>query len=205
MAKRQKLTHNDALGKLGTSTRACVDRIVETFNRATPSDIESGARWYGDAGAVALQLVALGVPTIEHAAGVISSLSPRTSWSRNVAGAVALVTTGTAPGCIAGNVSKARRVLESDAPLSLFDADKAPKTARFAANILGDCEVVTVDVWAARVAFGDRVEDPELALRRVGVYGAVEHAYRLAARRLGVDPVTAQATVWIVARNGRAA
>jgi hypothetical protein len=31
----------------------------------------------------------------------------------------------------------------------------------------------------------------------------VEHAYVLAGRRLGVDPVTVQATTWIVARNGR--
>jgi hypothetical protein len=62
---------------------------------------------------------------------------------------------------------------------------------------------VTVDVWAARVAFGPR-DDAEQVLSRVGVYDAVERAYQIAAQRLGVDPVTVQATTWIVARGGRA-
>jgi hypothetical protein len=37
------------------------------------------------------------------------------------------------------------------------------------------------------------------------VYPAIEHAYRVAAERVGVDPTTMQATTWVVARNGRAA
>jgi hypothetical protein len=62
---------------------------------------------------------------------------------------------------------------------------------------------VTVDVWAVRVALGTR-PDAEQCLTRVGVYDALEHCYRLAAQRAGVDPTTMQATTWIVARNGRA-
>ena len=55
----------------------------------------------------------------------------------------------------------------------------------------------------SRSALRKLVADPEKALSRVGVYDAIEHSYRLAAARLGVDPVTVQATTWIVARNGR--
>jgi hypothetical protein len=54
-----------------------------------------------------------------------------------------------------------------------------------------------------RVALGTR-DDAETILGRAGVYAAIEHCYRLAARRACVDAVTMQATTWIVARNGRA-
>lgn len=189
------------LRRVGTSSRATVDRIVGTYARATATDTELGAAWYADAGQVATDLARAGGISVEHAATVLAHLSPRTPWSRNVSGAWALVLTGDAPGCLSANVSRARASLDSDDPLSTL---RGPKTAAFARNILGDREAVTVDVWAVRVALGPR-DDAENALRAAGVYQAVSHAYRLAARRLGVDPVTVQATTWIVARNGRAA
>ena len=194
------LTHNARLQSLGTSTRATVDRIVRTYDRATAADRAAGAAWYADGESIIDDLSARTGFSREHVAAVVSHLSPRTTWSRNVYGATMLVTTGTAPTCIGSNVDRARRALNSDAPLDTFGG---PKTRRFARNLLGDRTVVTVDVWAARVAFGDRIADPESALSRVGVYDAVEYCYQVAARRLGVDPVTVQATTWIVARNGR--
>jgi hypothetical protein len=125
-----------------------------------------------------------------------------------VAGAYVLVAHGPEAaaelGCTGANVYRAARALESADPLSTF-GPKAHKTRRFARNLLGDRRSVTVDVWAARTALGDTVEDPERALRLVGVYAAVEHAYQLAARRRGVDPTTMQATCWVVERGGRAA
>lgn len=189
-----------SFARIGTSTRATVDRIVRTYRDATPSDCEAGVRWYGDAELTATELARAGRTTVETAAAVIAHLSPRTPWSRNVNGAWSLVTTGEAPGCLSANVGRARRALHSDAPLETLNG---PKTRAFASNILGDREAVTVDVWALRVALGDR-PDADKLLRRTGTYEAVSHAYRLAARRLGVDPVTVQATTWIVARNGRA-
>jgi hypothetical protein len=184
----------------GTTVRACADRIVRTYQRATDDDMTRGAAWYADGETIVHALSAESGYSPEHVAAVVSHLSPRTTWSRNVYGATMLVTTDTAPTCIRANVERARRALASDTPLDTFGG---PKTRRFARNLLGDRSVVTVDVWAARVAFGDSVDNPEAALSRVGVYDAVEHAYRLAAARLGVDPVTVQATTWIVARNGR--
>lgn len=188
--------------KTGTDVRACADRIVATYQRATAADRESGRDWYGDGESIIEDLASRSGLSREHVAAVVSHLSPRTTWTRNVYGATMLVTTGTAPTCIGANVDRARKALASDAPLETFGG---PKTRRFARNLLGDRTVVTVDVWAARVAFGTSVADPERALSLVGVYDAIEHAYQVAARRLGVDPVTVQATTWIVARNGRKA
>lgn len=199
----KSLSPNQVLAKrAGTSTRACVDRIVATFKRATAADIEAGATWYGDGETFIRDLAAQTGRDVETVAAVVAHLSPRTTWQRNLYGATMLLTTGTAPTCIASNVDRARRALDSDTPRDTFGKG-APKTRRFMANLLGERDVVTVDVWAARVAFGPR-DDAEQVLSRVGVYDAVERAYQIAAQRLGVDPVTVQATTWIVARGGRA-
>lgn len=186
----------------GTSTRAMADRIVATFNRATPADIEAGAQWYGEGETFIRSLAAETGRDVETVAAVVAHLSPRTTWQRNLYGATMLLTTGTAPTCIGDNVDRARKALDSDSPRDSFGKN-AHKTRRFMANLLGERDVVTVDVWAARVAFGPR-DDAEALLKRQGVYGAVERAYVIAARRLGVDPVTVQATTWIVVRNHRA-
>jgi hypothetical protein len=199
MSTRLDRRPDASLRRIGTSTRATVDRIVTTYLEATAEQAEEGAAWYADAGSVVDDLARVGGITREHAAAVVSHLSPRTSWTRNVTGAWSLVTSGTAPTCLRANVHRARAALRSSCPLDTF-GPTAPKTRRFARNILGDRDAVTVDVWAVRTALGTR-SDPEALLRRVGVYDAVEHAYRLAARRLGTDPTTVQATCWIVERG----
>jgi hypothetical protein len=189
------MSHDIAARRVfGVTLETITRRILATFDRATASDVESGARWYDDAHDLAVELSAH-CDSIDHAAAVIAALSPRTTWSRNVAGAVELIVRGAVmPGLIGRNVATARRALVDGR-----HALSGPKTRRFAANIAGNREAVTVDVWAARAAGLD-----EDLLSRKGAYDAVEHAYRLAARRRGVDPATMQATTWIVARNGRA-
>lgn len=186
----------------GVSLETIVRRIVRTFDSATPSDLESGARWYDEAGTLAESLAGqAGSPL--HAAVVIAHLSPRTTWTRNVTTATALVNHGPeaarALGAMGALVERALSSLEFEDPLDSF-GPAALKTRSFALNIAGNREAVTVDVWAARVADLD-----ENMLGRKGAYDAVAHAYRLAARRRGVDPATMQATTWVVARNGRAA
>ncbi|MEU4155713.1 hypothetical protein [Actinoplanes sp. NPDC026670] len=210
MGKRIASTPDARLREVcGTSTRATADRIVETFRRATPADIVAGAQWYGEGESFIDRQAALHDLDRETVAAVVAHLSPRTTWQRNLEGTVNLLAMGSAPGCIGDNVDRARHALavsgQGGNPMGTLNG---PKTRRFAANLLGDREAVTVDVWAARVAFGPKIGreyDVEKLLAREGVYDAVEHAYKVAAQRLGIDPVTVQATTWIVARNGRAA
>ena len=186
----------------GVSHATIVARILRTFDRATTSDLEAGARWYDESGALAASLAG-GDVTTAHAATMIAHLSPRTTWSRNVATATALIREGRdaarSLGAMEALLDRAERSLTFEDPFESF-GPTAPKTQNFARNIAGDREAVTVDVWACRVADLD-----ENALGRKGAYDAVAHAYRLAARRRGVDPATMQATTWIVARNGRSA
>jgi hypothetical protein len=190
------MSHDETARRVfGVTLETIVRRIVRTFERATVADIEAGARWYDEAGDLAASLAAQHGHDVETVAAVIAALSPRTPWSRNVAGTVALLDDPDSPPTylLGRNVSTALGVIEDGRELT------GPKTRAFAANIAGDREAVTVDVWACRVAHLD-----EDALSRKGAYDAVAHAYRLAARRVGVDPATCQATTWIVARNGRA-
>lgn len=192
------LTHQQALKRAGLPTvETLVRRILRTFDRATAADLEAGARWYAEAQGYAREWAAdLNIP-LEHCAAVISHLSPRQSWSRNVLAAHEALQGRQWPGTMTREYERARAVLAMP-PAEVEDTFGGPKTRRFYRNIMGDVEAVTVDVWAARVA--GVAEDK---LSRVGVYDAVEHAYRLAARRRGVDPSTMQATTWIVARGGR--
>lgn len=194
------MSHDEAIRKaFGVSLETVVRRILRTFDRATAHDIEAGARWYDEAGELAAELSNGQDVTVAHAAVVIAHLSPRTTWTRNVEGAVSLIRHGVqANGIMGALYERALASLEFADPFDSF-GPTAPKTASFARNIAGDREAVTVDVWAARVADLD-----ESMLGRKGAYDAVAHAYRLAARRRGVDPATMQATTWIVARNGRA-
>lgn len=195
------MTHDERLRAVGTTVRSTVSRISKTFQRATASDIERGSTWYAEGGEL-IDEIRQGSDrelSREQIAAVIAHLSPRTRWSRNVAGAVMLCAGGEPLHCMPANVSRAFRAMHSENPLGTL---KGPKTRRFALNLLGDRDAVTVDMWAAKVALGH--DDYETLLSRVGVYDAIEHCYQVAARRHGVDPVTMQATCWIVARNGRA-
>lgn len=196
------MSHDQTARKAyGVSLETLVCRILRTFDAATPAQIESGARWYDEAGDLASSLAHL-AGSREHAAAVISHLSPRTPWSRNVFAATALLTGGAREareyGAMSSNVERAEASLEFADPIDSF-GPSAPKTRSFYLNIVGDREAVTVDVWALRVA---GIED-DRTVKRVGAYDAMAHAYRLAAGRRGVDPATMQAVTWIVARNGR--
>lgn len=215
--------------RAGITLRTAVTRILAVFDRATPADIEAGASWYGeDARALVSDLARLGNVDRVTAASVISHLSPRTTWGRNVAAATAILgaygdggperaerafQAARAVGAMRANVDRALGALTAYAdggdPLATFGPG-APKTRAFAANLSGDRTAVTVDVWAVRIALSPgwrrgQDDNSELVLGRAGVYDAIAQAYRVAARRRGVDPTTAQATAWVVVRNGRAA
>lgn len=193
------------MNTLGTTHEEMVERILATFRRASPADIEAGTRWYDDGETIVNELAARANITREHVAAVMAHLSPRTRWARTITGTYSLILTGAvSEGHITKNVERATAAMKSDDPLGTLHG---PKTKRFAANLLGDREAVTVDVWALRVALGPTtdVDVQKINLGRSGRYADVESAYRAAAREIGVDPATAQAVTWVVARNGRAA
>lgn len=194
------MSYNERLHSVGEDLQAVVTHILGVWHAATPQVIVDGAQWYDEQGRIIDDLARRAGLTREHVAAVFAHLSPRMPWTRNVYAATMLLTTGEIiPGCLSANADRARVALESADPLGTLNG---PKTARFARNLLGEREPVTIDIWAARVALAGR-EDADKVLARVGMYEALEYAYQVAAERAGVDPATMQATTWVVARGGR--
>lgn len=190
--------HDDTLRKVwDVSYETVVKRLVEVFDVATASDIEAGAQWYPNAEVIALKMSDQSGLDVERCASVIAHLSVRKKWTENIMVAHAVLVDGRdhVPGQMARELGKAVAVRNGDAhPIRSL----GPKTRRFALNILGDREGVTVDVWALRGGGLD-----ERLIGRRGACDAVEAAYQAAALRRSVDPPTMQATIWVVTRGGR--
>jgi hypothetical protein len=188
------MSHDDVLRRMGGGgTRATVRRILAVWADATPADREAGETFYPVAREHADTLATLAGVSRETAARAMADLSPRCGWGTNVRAAYALVTGSPIPrNVLSRNVACARATLgHADGPTM-----GGLKTESFTANILGDRRAVTIDAWACRVA---GVDEKRIGL--VGAYAAVTHAYRLAARRAGVDPVIMQAVTWHVVRS----
>jgi hypothetical protein len=180
--------------KIGESISTLTDRILDVFDKATPHEIEAGARWYDEAQKLAIELSTEYDYSVEQIASALAAFSPRLFWSANVAAIEQPLANGTRkPGVLTRSFNNAKRALVDG-----FSAVRAQKSSSFAHNIAGDDETVTLDVWACRVAGID-----EKLLNRVGVYATLAYAYRLAARKRAVSPSTMQATTWVVMR-GRA-
>lgn len=197
------LSHDARLRKsTGEGTRQVADRILRVFGEASAAEIEQGALWYPDAYKIARSLATQSGHSVERVAAVIAHLSTRCAWGPNVAAATSVVLTGECPDFIMGRSrERAFDAMEAADPWATFgDESRNLKTRRFMKNILGDREVVTIDTWALRVAHGFRTDFDNL-LRHKGFYQATEYAYQVAANRIGVCPVTVQATTWGVIRG----
>lgn len=207
---------------------AAVRRVCRTFRGTGIFERTAGLGWYATAwdaaGAIARAVVGAAAwsrmsaderrALTAQVAGVIAALSPRCQWSTNVAWASAVMLAARRGGaCPAVHTKTMRRqawrIARGEAPLSVLHG---PKVRAFWANIVGDTDAVTVDVWAVRAARGDRptVADGRGRMRyadngRVSAreYAAYADVYRRAARRLGVTPREVQAAVWVAVRGVR--
>lgn len=181
----------------GTTIKRMRNAIERTLDKATDDHMSEGSAWYSAANAEAIRLSEQSGYSVEQVAAAISHLSPRLHWSRNLRAANELVFTGHAHAVMSRGLAKAKEALESDDPVETF-SPTAFKTTAFYHNIVGDLDQVTVDVWASRLVNVD-----EKTLGRVGMYQAVSHAYRLAAKSFDIKPAEAQSVSWTVIR-GRA-
>lgn len=193
-----KLTRSEAM-----KLRHAVMRLDGWLDAATAEDLAAGIGWYDRARAVAESIAAeTGLPA-RQCAGIIAALSPRCQWGANVSGARATAiaaVNGKPMPAIAGILSNRRKAWRiangEDAGVVL----SGPKVRAFFANIMGDVETVTIDMWAARAAEGRSNEQAPVRRR----YELCAESYRRAARRRGMTPRDAQAAVWTVFRRTHA-
>ena len=172
---------------------AAAAAIRAVLDRATVADLAAGRDWYRAAGHEATVLSRTNGISREAAAGIIAAISPRLSWGLNVRNARTIAAGQGARGVLGANVAKAERIRAGESPLGVLGGDKVRS---FYANICGDLQEVTVDVWALRAAGlpGDTRMTPK-------VYRTVADAYRTVAAEYGLQPAEAQAAAWVVVRG----
>ncbi len=173
---------------------AMVRRLLSIYRSASAETTELGAAWYATAQSAAAMI---SPEDPQRGAYVIAALSPRCQWKVNLAWAAVMMDAArngrecprvhnTTMRGIAWNIATGGELFLN-----------GPKVSRFARNILGDMDAVTVDVWAARAAEGYRNPTGPSGKR----YARIERAYQRAAAIAGIAPASLQAVVWIQVRG----
>ena len=183
--------------------------IIRTYGLATQAERLDGIEWYPRAieALEHIRLSACGpIALWDKPARVVPAicavLSPRNSWKTNLDGTRKLVRAASQGLRLCPTVAGVRR--NADKAWSLAHTGdlgtvSGPKVSAFFANLCGDFERVTIDVWAAR-ACGITDERLMNHLDRTR-YVSIETAYRNAARTLDLLPAQLQAICWIVERG----
>ena len=179
---------------------AMVRRITRAYRASRPAHRAAGLGWYAEAWRVAGQIWP---ERPDLAAGVIAALSPRCQWSTNVVWARALIAAARSgqqcpPVHTTAMRAQAWRIANGEAPLSVL---QGPKVRAFWANITGDTDAVTVDVWAVRAAMGPTAAP--YGRITPAQYRLTADAYRRAAAILGITPRECQAAVWVHVRGAK--
>jgi hypothetical protein len=185
-----------ALAKVNTTFEETVQRILETYDRATDTQLEDGMQWYPGEGQWVVEVAYAHGFSVDTVAAVAAHLSPRIDWDRCKTLTQIFLSGGGTFGLMKANAARAQSAIDSETPLSTV---KGNKTKSFAANLLGDVDAVTVDVWAIRVALGATVRGDEVKIAHL--YDALADAYREAALRRGISAPSMQAVTWVVARG----
>lgn len=182
-----------------------IQNIVQVYEDAPPDLVESGRSWYARARNWCLHRASTYGVSIREVAAVVSALSPRNRWERNLIDADQVLNAWHSEksypyvkcATFSQNVLKAWQILDDHDP-SL--AETSPKTRAFLDCIAEeDSSSVVIDVWAYRVAEGD----PDMKAKGFSEqeYQLYEKAYQEAALRLDIPVDELQAVTWVCYRN----
>jgi hypothetical protein len=139
-------------------------RLRTYFDLATEKHIEDGMLWYSQANKLVDDLsLEFEMCTPEQIAGIISALSPRNKWERNIYDTTQVlraVEKGKGPEDIkvcTFNTNKHKAFEIARGNLNIDHSSR--KTYSFVKNIANlDSDYVTIDVWHLRAMFGKTVE-----------------------------------------------
>lgn len=161
---------------------------------ATAADWLDGVIWYRRALSDICDIAEVWALPPDTVAGIVAALSPRMRWEANLADAVRLIAGVGAVRALGANAAKARRILAGE---DWRDVLSGPKVRAFAANLTGNAQEVTVDVWMARALTGGALSEP----RSDGDYREMARAVRAVAAEYGHPPANVQAVAWVAVRN----
>ncbi len=182
------------------------ENILWLLEQASSVALEEGMKWYPDANKWAAFKAGQYDLDLEVVAAIMSALSPRNEWTRNLHDTdnllmcyergdhdPAFVNAAT----FKKNVMRAWIVRDKQDPTIVMTS---PKTCSFVGNITyPHGPDVTVDTWAYRIAEGNlKLKARSLPKSRYEKYA---EAYREAAQETGLRPCEVQAITWVEARQ----
>lgn len=174
--------------------RAYRRNLRHVLGTARLTDWTDGAIWYRDALAAIVDTATLYGLSGDAVAGIVAALSPRQRWESNIADAVRVISGRGNVRALGANAAKARRILAGEDWRHVLSG---PKVRAFAANLSGNWQEVTVDVWMSRALTQGERDEP----RSDGDYREMARAVRAVAGEYELPPAIIQAVAWCAVRN----
>jgi hypothetical protein len=171
------------------------------FNMATDEDIKSGLVWYQKANDICKDIAQKYGTTTFIASGVISALSPRNKWAKNIQDAYTVFeavqnnieAVDTKVSTFHTNKFKAFAIAQGKVTIT----SESNKTFAFCENIAHlNEDFVTVDVWHLRACF-------DVTMGSIGdlAYKQLQSITLSKAKKLGLKGFEYQAIIWNSVQN----
>jgi len=190
-----------------------VNNIKAVYLLATTQEKIDGANWYKSAHKIALNLADNYGLTLQTAAGVIASLSPRNKWSRNVIDAENLIETFVRDPESAVNIKvctfnknkeKALKILKNNQDFFTDNTREilsGPKLNEFFNCILGVKDDVCIDGHAYCIFNGSRTSLEDVPSIGVQLRKEIKSDFRKAAAKFNISAAEMQAITWVTWRR----
>lgn len=189
--------------KYGTRLKTpSLDHILRLYDQSTVQERKDGGAWYPSAHQWCKSTgrgYGLGFKVV---AAVVATLSPKISWTFAVRDTLTLLDVwvdgqdfrSAVVSAVGANKRKAIRILLDGRPQV-----SGPKVSAFYANLSGDYNRVTIDVWMYRAAVNSLDERATWLTPRQ--YERFEELYIQAGEVLGWVPAHLQATLWLTVQR----
>jgi hypothetical protein len=197
-------------------SRKNVNRIMAVYDLATTQEKIDGASWYEAAHRIAQSLAADHGLTLQSTAGVISALSPRNKWKRNVIDAENLIEAfkvdpesacNIKVSTFSKNKERALKILANDFQRDEYDSvdDIAKILSGPKLNEFFNCILLRDDVCIDGHAYciwnGGRTSLADVPSIGVKLRKEIKADYAKAAERTNTTPAVMQAVTWCAWRR----
>jgi len=176
--------------------------LLEMYEKRTDQHTQEGMQWYKTANQICVDMGKQLDYDPAVVAQVISALSPRNKWERNIIDTrtvLEAVNDGKSPEDVKvstfhSNKNKAFEIARGERGID----QASPKTYSFVKNIAElDDSKVTIDVWHLRACFGKTIDSGLTPLR----YKQLEQLTLKCAEMVGIRGYEFQAIVWGIVRS----
>lgn len=181
------------------------NNLIQAFDSTNEKQLNQGREWYIKANEICKDLAQRFNTDTMTAAAVISALSPRNKWERNILDAYSVfqaVKDGKGPESVKvctfnNNKERAFKIASGETTIT----KDSLKTYNFMQNIanLSD-EHVTVDIWHLRACFNKSIK---IFNTKVGAlaYQQIKNVTVKAAQMFNLKPFELQAAIWVSIRQ----